>query len=153
MDTDTHGCGLPASSRSTGRRLEQNCMVMFWRNAGGRSIAVARPIGNMLPIGFDLVRPRGCQHERVQVAVGDGNISRPGIVAGVQADGAWLPPGVPAERASGTPHKLLPCGPSRPTRTLLTRRQRANLSFDSTCQDRIIIRNNVNTSRAITCLK
>src|SRR5437667_10766697 len=33
MDTDTHGCGLPASSRSTGRRLEQNCMVMFWRNA------------------------------------------------------------------------------------------------------------------------
>src|SRR6266404_254074 len=54
MDTDTHGCGLPASSRSTGRRLEQNCMVMFWRNAGGRAIAVARPIGNMLPIGFDL---------------------------------------------------------------------------------------------------
>src|SRR5437879_8544374 len=52
MDTDTHGCGLPASSRSTGRRLEQNCMVMFWRNAGGRSIAVARPTGNMLPIGF-----------------------------------------------------------------------------------------------------
>jgi len=40
----------------------------------------------MLPIGFDLVRPRGCQHERVQVAVGDGNISRPGIVARVQAD-------------------------------------------------------------------
>src|SRR5260370_41356951 len=33
MDTDTHGCGVPASSRSTGRRLEQNCMVMFWRNA------------------------------------------------------------------------------------------------------------------------
>src|SRR5437899_2609160 len=33
MDTDTHGCGLPASSRSTGRRLEQNCMVTFWRNA------------------------------------------------------------------------------------------------------------------------
>src|SRR5258708_4183258 len=33
MDTDTHGCGVPASSRSTGRRLEQNCMVMFWQNA------------------------------------------------------------------------------------------------------------------------
>src|SRR5713226_5335190 len=33
MDTDTHGCGVSASSRSTGRRLEQNCMVMFWRNA------------------------------------------------------------------------------------------------------------------------
>src|SRR5437879_5279069 len=33
MDTDTHGCGVPASSRWTGRRLEQNCMVMFWRNA------------------------------------------------------------------------------------------------------------------------
>src|SRR5260370_2289030 len=32
MDTDTHGCGAPASSRSTGRRLEQNCMVMFWGN-------------------------------------------------------------------------------------------------------------------------
>ena len=24
---------IAASSRSTGRRLEQNCMVMFWRNA------------------------------------------------------------------------------------------------------------------------
>src|SRR5438552_799272 len=33
MDTDTHGCGVSASSRSTGRRLEQNCMVMSWRNA------------------------------------------------------------------------------------------------------------------------
>ena len=33
MDTDTHGCGVSASSRSTGRRLEQNCMVIFWRNA------------------------------------------------------------------------------------------------------------------------
>src|SRR6266853_6493177 len=33
MDTDTHGCGALASSRSTGRRLEQNYMVMFWQNA------------------------------------------------------------------------------------------------------------------------
>src|SRR6266436_723804 len=32
MDTDTHGCGALASSRSTGRRLEQNYMVMFWQN-------------------------------------------------------------------------------------------------------------------------
>src|SRR5438876_9968280 len=31
MDTDTHGCGVPASSRSTGRRLEQNCMVLVKR--------------------------------------------------------------------------------------------------------------------------
>ena len=33
MDTDTHGCGALASSRSTERRLEQNYMVMFWQNA------------------------------------------------------------------------------------------------------------------------
>src|SRR6266571_2826409 len=32
MDTDTHGCGALAYSRSTGRGLEQNYMVMFWQN-------------------------------------------------------------------------------------------------------------------------
>src|SRR5438552_13295660 len=37
MDTDTHGCGLPASSRSTGRRLEQNLWLCFGETpAGGR---------------------------------------------------------------------------------------------------------------------
>src|SRR5437879_8083617 len=49
MDTDTHGCGLPASSRSTGRRLEQNCMVMFWRNA----ILVLRQAARSLLFGIE----------------------------------------------------------------------------------------------------
>src|SRR5437879_6227658 len=49
MDTDTHGCGLPASSRSTGRRLEQNCMVMFWRNAILGRVSWATRIGMGTP--------------------------------------------------------------------------------------------------------
>src|SRR5882724_10547625 len=49
MDTDTHGCGLPASSRSTGRRLEQYCMVMFWRNAILGGVSWATRIGIETP--------------------------------------------------------------------------------------------------------
>src|SRR5258708_36368702 len=51
MDTDTHGCGLPASSRSTGRRLEQNCMVMFWRNAILVSLDLVHQIAQRLSFG------------------------------------------------------------------------------------------------------
>src|SRR5437879_11390095 len=51
MDTDTHGCGVPASSRSTGRRLEQNCMVMFWRNAILVSLDLVHQVAQRLSFG------------------------------------------------------------------------------------------------------
>src|SRR5438876_12000822 len=86
MDTDTHGCGLPASSRSTGRRLEQNCMVMFWRNAILAGSLAARSPGLRLALALEI--ERHCSADEIL----QGRLID--LVAFVDVDGA---PDIPVE--------------------------------------------------------